>query len=94
MSDEPTTSEERLRELAVRRVGNKADFRTHLLMYILVNAFLVVIWLMTGSGFFWPIFPIVGWGIGIVAHAWDAYGPARVTEERVQREMERLRRAR
>lgn len=94
MSSAPSTGEDRLREQAVRRVGNQADFRTHLLIYVMVNAFLVVIWFMTGSAFFWPIFPIVGWGIGIVAHAWDAYGPARVTEERVQREMERLRRAR
>src|SRR5664279_6419847 len=36
---------------------------------MLVNGFLVVIWAMTGAGFFWPVFPIVGWGIGVAAKA-------------------------
>ena len=42
-------------------------------MYLLVNGSLIVIWAMTGAGFFWPVFPIVGWGIGVAASAWDAY---------------------
>ena len=61
-----------LRELAVKQLKKQADFRVHLMIYVLVNAFLTVIWAMTGAGFFWPIFPIVGWGIGVAANAWDA----------------------
>ncbi len=35
------------------------------LAYILVMAMLVGIWAMTGMGHFWPIWPAMGWGIGI-----------------------------
>jgi hypothetical protein len=93
MISEPTPEDEqRLRERAERRVKSQLDFRTHLLMYVMVNLVLVVIWAMTSGTFFWPIFPIVGWGIGIAAHAWDAFGPVDVvSEDRVRREMERMR---
>jgi hypothetical protein len=46
---------------------------------------------VTGAGFFWPIFPILGWGIGVGANAWDVYGRKPITEDEVQRETERLR---
>jgi hypothetical protein len=49
---------------------------------------LVLYW----AGFFWPIFPIAGWGIGVAANAWDVFGREPVTEERIQREMSHLRR--
>jgi hypothetical protein len=80
-----------LRARATERLTKKREFYAHVLAYVLVNAGLVVIWAMTGAGFFWPVFPILGWGIGLVFHAWDTYagGPK---EARIQREMERLRR--
>lgn len=81
-----------LREQAVRRLKKKRDFKAHLLIYLVVNAGLVVIWAVTGSGFFWPIFPILGWGIGIVANAWDAYGQKPFSEDQIRREADRLRR--
>lgn len=90
MSTETTTSES-LRERAVRRLRKQRDFRVHLLIYVMVNTFLVVIWAMTGAGFFWPIFPLVGWGIGVVANAYDAYGRDVPTEEQINHEMAKLR---
>jgi uncharacterized ion transporter superfamily protein YfcC len=84
-------SEEQLREQAVKRLNKKRDFRTHLLMYVLVNAMLVVIWAVTNTGFFWPIFPILGWGIGVAANAWDVYGRKPITEDEIRREADRLR---
>lgn len=85
-------SEELLREQAVRRLKKKRDFKTHLLIYVLVNAFLVTVWAMTGAGIFWPVFPMVGWGIGVVANAWDVYGAGDVpTEREIDHEMQRLR---
>lgn len=89
-----TPEREELRERAVRRLKKKRDFHIHLTIYVMVNAFLLAIWAMTGSGFFWPIFPIVGWGIGVVANAWDAYGEDVPTEGQISREMDRLSRRR
>jgi len=84
-------SEEDLRKLAVLRLKKRRDFGTHFVVYIAVNAMLVAIWAVTGTGFFWPIFPILGWGIVVAANAWDVYGRKPITEDEVQRETERLR---
>jgi hypothetical protein len=79
------------RDRAVRSLRKKADFRNHLLAYVLVNAAIVVVWVMTGSGFFWPMIPILGWGIGLLFHAQDVYGHQEITEADIRREMERMR---
>ena len=73
MITEDAEREQVLRDKAVRQLKKKRDFRGHLLVYILVNTFLVVIWLLTDpGGFFWPMFPIAGWGIGVIMNAWMA----------------------
>jgi len=46
---------------------------------------------VTGAGFFWPIFPILGWGIGVAANAWDVYGRKPISEDEIRCEAERLR---
>ena len=84
-------SEQDLRERALDRLKKKRDFRTHIVIYVAVNAFLVAIWAVTGAGFFWPVFPILGWGIGVVANAWDVYGRKPITEDEIRREADRLR---
>lgn len=52
----------------------REKFRGHLVRYVIVNLFLVGIWLVTGAGHFWPAYPILGWGIGVSLHAWQVYG--------------------
>jgi hypothetical protein len=80
-----------LRERALKRLKKRRDFKAHLLVYLLVNAFLVVIWYVTTpGGFFWPVFPLVGWGIGVVMNAWDVYVAQDFTEDEIHREMRRL----
>src|SRR5437764_9736781 len=71
----------RRREQAIKRIKAKNAFKVHLLVYLTVNAMLVVIWVALAAAgwshyvfvspglpqdFFWPIFPIIGWGIGLV----------------------------
>jgi hypothetical protein len=93
MEASPTPpTEDELRAQAVRSVRKKQDFRGHVVAFVLVNSLLVGIWAATGAGFFWPIFPILGWGIGLGFNAWDAYGRKPLSEDRIRREMERLRR--
>jgi 2TM domain len=89
---EPRTpvSELGLREQATIRLRKTSEFRAHLLAYVLCNAFLLTIWALTGTGFFWPAFPLLGWGIGVVFHAWDTYRRP-FSEEQIQREMQRMR---
>jgi len=80
------------RHEAIRSLERKRAFRSHLVTYVLVNALLVVIWAVTGAGFFWPIFPIAGWGIGLASHAWSIHGRRPISEDQIRREQEHLKR--
>lgn len=77
------------REQALRRLEKRGEFRNHLAAYVMVNTLLVIVWAMVGGGFFWPIFPLFGWGIGLFFHGLDTYGRP-PSEERIRREMDRL----
>ncbi|MFL6241142.1 MAG: 2TM domain-containing protein [Actinomycetes bacterium] len=81
-----------LRDRAVGRLKKQRDFHAHLLVYVLVNTCIVLVWVVTGEqGFFWPMFPIVFWGVGVVMNAWDVYHPEEFREDQISREMEKLR---
>jgi 2TM domain len=92
MAIDPSTTDQELRDRAIAHLKKKGDFRGHLLIYTMVNAFFVAIWAITGAGFFWPIFPIVGWGIAVVMNAWDVYRSPEPDEVKIRREMDRLQR--
>jgi class 3 adenylate cyclase len=47
----------------------RQSFKIHLTVYLLVNFLLVGIWAASGGGYFWPVWPILGWGIGVAFHA-------------------------
>ena len=72
MSGYNATSEAdlKLMKLAKRRVKAKKEFVWHLASYVLVNIFLVFIYITTSGfmGYFWPIWPITGWGLGLAFH--------------------------
>jgi hypothetical protein len=83
------------RERAVRRLKKKRDFYAHLFVYAVVNGFLVAIWAVTNvQAFFWPIFPILGWGVAVVLNAWDVYRTDTFSEAEIRREIEHLQRHR
>jgi 2TM domain len=91
MTTDNADREQVLRDKAIKQLKKQRDFRSHLLVYVLVNTLLVVIWVMTDPhGFFWPVFPIAGWGIGVIMNGWDVYGRQEITEEDIHQEMDRL----
>src|SRR4051794_18334795 len=51
-----------------RRGALETSVRVHLTTYLLVNLMLIRIWAAAGGGYFWPIWPILGWGIGVACH--------------------------
>lgn len=85
-----TTTDQGLRDLAIERLKKKHDFYPHLIAYLAVNALLLGIWAATGADFFWPVFPILGWGIGVAFHAWDTFSRFSLSEDRIQRELKHL----
>ena len=71
--------EQARREAAVKRLEARRDFWNHLFIYLAVT---------NGGGYFWPIWPMAGWGIGVLAHAWETFRRP-IGEEAIRREMER-----
>jgi hypothetical protein len=45
------------------------ELRAHVTAFVAVNVMLVAIWALSGGGYFWPVWPFMGWGIGVVSHA-------------------------
>jgi len=56
-----------------RQIAERA-FQMHAATYFLVNLFLIGIWAASGAGYFWPIWPIMGWGLGFAIHGYVTYG--------------------
>lgn len=84
------TRTEDLRQEAVERLQKRSDFWMHLTAFLIFNGALVVVWFAMGAeGLFWPIFPLLGWGIGVVFHALDTFRRP-LSEQRIRQEMERL----
>jgi len=79
--------------VARKRAEDKAGFVVHLSMYVIVNSFLVFLWWSTsgGTAFPWFVFPLFGWGIGIVAHFMGAFLGTGITDRMARREFERMR---
>ena len=40
--------------------------REHVRSYVFTMLLLVAIWALTGAGYFWPIWPILGWGVFVL----------------------------
>lgn len=69
-------------EIAQKRAG----FKSHLVTYIIINAFLWAVWFMSSShhedfsfsniswgNFPWPLWSTLGWGVGLAFHFAGAY---------------------
>ena len=90
-SAEERDARERRRFVARRR----REFLAHLAPYLLVSALLVAINLLSGARHFWAIWPLLGWGIGILSHGMCALrtsGEGFEREFRQWRQSERARR--
>lgn len=75
------------RDLAVKRLKAKRGFKASVVAYVVINAFLIGIWAIGGGGYFWPAWVLLGWGVGLVFHAWQVYGEKPITEADVEDEM-------
>jgi len=77
------------RQAAIQRLGEKRSFSSHIVTYIVINAMLILLWAVSGAGYFWPIWPLLGWGAGLAVHAWSLFGQQPITEDDINREIQR-----
>jgi signal transduction histidine kinase len=45
----------------------------HAIVYAGLNLLLIFIWLLTGHGYFWPMWVLLGLGLPLLIHAWVTY---------------------
>ncbi len=90
-------TEEQIYALARKRAGAKKGFLVHFAVYLGVNTVLVLVWAFAaGGGFPWFIFPIFGWGIGVLFHFLGAFGAGKRSggsrSAAIEKEAEKIRR--
>lgn len=79
---------------AATRVKELKGFYGNLTSYCLVIPFLACLNLITDASHLWFFWPMLGWGIGIVAHGVNTFGTGKSWEDRkIQQLMEQEKRS-
>lgn len=70
---------------AKRHVDRKIGFMIHLAVYLVVNTGLVLLDVVQTPGRIWSIWPLFGWGIGLLFHglAVFLYAPGAAWKQRM-----------
>ncbi len=72
LASDASRKDDALWQLAKKRAG----FKWSLASYLFVNTFLIGVWYFTSGNHynnFWPIWPLLGWGVGITFQYFNAY---------------------
>jgi hypothetical protein len=77
------------RERARRQLERKRKFYGDVVAYVVINAFLIVVWAVSGFGYFWPGWVAGGWGVLLLLDAWGLYYRRPITEADIDRELHR-----
>ncbi|RYF31944.1 MAG: 2TM domain-containing protein [Comamonadaceae bacterium] len=86
-----TPEQSRIESLAVRRARAKLGWYSHAAVYLVVNAGLIALSLAHGGR--WAIFPLLGWGVGLLFHGlsvWMFQPGGELMTRMVDRERARL----
>ena len=60
---------------AARQAAARAALLRSLLWYGMLTLVLLVVWVMSGAGYFWPIWPILGFAMLLGWQAFNVLGP-------------------
>lgn len=77
---------------AKKRVEARMGFYIHLAVYLLVNTFLSILNMAFSSDYFWVIWPMIGWGSGLIIHGLRTFvftSESSVKERLIEKEMQK-----
>jgi predicted ABC-type exoprotein transport system permease subunit len=78
------------RQHAIHRIRARRHFAIYLVFYLALMAYFVAEWARSDGSDFWPVWPLLGGGIGLAAQASHLFGwQLPITEERIEREINR-----
>lgn len=87
VSGPPEKEEGLARRQARERVERKLRLRADLVAYAVINVALIVVWAVTGFGYFWPAWVLAGWGVLLLLEFWNLHFQRPVTDEDIDREL-------
>ena len=67
---------------ARQQIEEERGFYTHLITFVLVNAFLIALNLWKSPNHLWFFWSLLGWGIGLTSHAFNVFGKRRFLGEK------------
>jgi hypothetical protein len=77
------------RDQAIHRLHQRRGFINYLIGAVVVSLFMVVIWALSGQGYFWPIWVMGGFLIGLIFYGVNTLMNKPLTEDQIQREMQK-----
>ena len=77
----------------LEKAENIDSFKSHLLVYILVNIFLFDVDLYGNGHINWAFFSLMGWGIGLLSHYMYVFNPFFSAEKEVEKLTEKHKRS-
>lgn len=87
-------SDEELRKAARHNLKARNDFKVMLAIFIVIALILIAVWFFStgGTGYFWPVWPLLGLTIAAVFAGLDAFGVTRktITEADIDAEIARM----
>ena len=84
------------RQIARKRLKARRDFASTVVTLVVVGIVLVAIWYVTtgGTGYFWPLWPLLGFAIAIVFSGLNAFGVLNrdISDSEIDAEIARMQR--
>lgn len=77
------------RHAAVQRLQQRRGFTNFVIGAIIISVLMVVIWFLTGRGYFWPGWVMAGFAVGLVVMGINMAMNKPLTEEQIQAEMKK-----
>ena len=74
---------------AALQIQRWRDFVSQVFAYAIGNIAFMVIWAAQGKGFFWPMYPLLVWGLGLSAQHFNVVIHGQITDEEVRRKLNR-----
>jgi len=75
------------RHQAIQRLHQRRGFINYVVGAVVVSALMVVIWLLSGQGYFWPVWVMAAFVVGIIFYGVNLAFNKPLTEDQIQREM-------
>ena len=75
------------RHQAIQRLHQRRGFLNYVAGAVIVSLLMVAIWALSGRGYFWPIWVMAGFVIGLIFYGVNMAFNKPLSEDQIQREM-------